>query len=381
MWFATCGRSGQMRSRSWLWVRVILGISIVGPVACGGSSRKPDGGGRDGGQEPRGCESPGEAAGEASAEQAAEASGESGADAPGEPTPGTCAADADCPGAFCVGGSCKPRPEWKPGVKLPGAYPADGNNDWTPTLRGDDLELVFVSDRAGGSGGYDLWRATRAARSDAFGGAANLGPTVNTAGDEIMPSLRKDSLELFYSADGVAGSSPKKSIYRASQTATDAAWGAGAPVSELNAAERDWGPSLLADGLTLVLASDRPGGVGGMDLYQATRSTDTLPFGTPTPVPGVNTSWEQYSGAISPDGRYIVLTYAGVGAMGLADLRIAVRPSGTGAFSIPETLGELDGPSREMHPFISRDGRFLYYSYNPDDASATVFEIRVAERK
>jgi hypothetical protein len=64
-------------------------------------------------------------------------------------------------------------------------------NDIQPNVRKDGREIVFSSNRGGGSGGQDIWSASR--DGDAWSAAANLGPAVNTAAGESRPSFSWDA--------------------------------------------------------------------------------------------------------------------------------------------------------------------------------------------
>ncbi len=68
-----------------------------------------------------------------------------------------------------------------------------------PSISGDELTIYFASDMDGGYGGKDIWVATRARKNKDFENPRNLGPTVNTPGDEMFPYLRQDSLLYFAS--------------------------------------------------------------------------------------------------------------------------------------------------------------------------------------
>jgi len=73
-----------------------------------------------------------------------------------------------------------------------------------PALSADGTTLYFVSDIPGGSGGKDLWMATRASSGDAWSKPRNLGPDINTPGNEVFPYVRKDGT-LYFSSDGQIG--------------------------------------------------------------------------------------------------------------------------------------------------------------------------------
>lgn len=73
-----------------------------------------------------------------------------------------------------------------------------------PFISTDELTLYFASDKPGGHGGYDIYKATRAKKSGKFSNITNLGTGVNTIGQEVFPTLRNDTL-LYFSSDGHPG--------------------------------------------------------------------------------------------------------------------------------------------------------------------------------
>ncbi len=70
-----------------------------------------------------------------------------------------------------------------------------------PTLDDDELTIYFASDMPGGLGGKDIWMAKRTKKTKPFDAAVNLGPTINTSGNEMFPYLRDDGV-LYFSTDG-----------------------------------------------------------------------------------------------------------------------------------------------------------------------------------
>ncbi|HLU89227.1 MAG TPA: OmpA family protein [Cyclobacteriaceae bacterium] len=73
----------------------------------------------------------------------------------------------------------------------------------TPAFSPDGEVLYFASNRPGGYGGIDLYKATKLANGD-FGNAENLGPEINTAGNEMFPRPVASGA-LFFSSDGHPG--------------------------------------------------------------------------------------------------------------------------------------------------------------------------------
>lgn len=69
-----------------------------------------------------------------------------------------------------------------------------------PAVSPDGKWLYFVSDMPGGEGGLDIWRAQLRTPTDvAF--IENLGPAINTQGDEMFPTFAPDGL-LYFSTNG-----------------------------------------------------------------------------------------------------------------------------------------------------------------------------------
>jgi peptidoglycan-associated lipoprotein len=71
-----------------------------------------------------------------------------------------------------------------------------------PALSIDEKTLYFVSDKSGGQGGKDIWKVTGGAGG--WGNPENLGPQINTEGNEVFPFVHKDGT-LYFSSDGHVG--------------------------------------------------------------------------------------------------------------------------------------------------------------------------------
>ena len=70
-----------------------------------------------------------------------------------------------------------------------------------PAVSPDGRYLYFASDMPGGFGGKDIWRINLQEKG---GSLENLGPQINTAGNEMFPYSRTDSL-LYFASDGHPG--------------------------------------------------------------------------------------------------------------------------------------------------------------------------------
>jgi len=72
-----------------------------------------------------------------------------------------------------------------------------------PSISPDGSTLYFVSDIEGGFGKKDIWKVTGAG-SGAWSKPVNLGPDINTSGDELFPYEREDGT-LYFASDGQIG--------------------------------------------------------------------------------------------------------------------------------------------------------------------------------
>lgn len=73
----------------------------------------------------------------------------------------------------------------------------------TPALSPDGKTLYFSSNRKGGYGGLDIYSAQMDGRGR-FGRVKNLGPEINTAGEELFPYVSENG-KMYFSSDGHAG--------------------------------------------------------------------------------------------------------------------------------------------------------------------------------
>ena len=134
---------------------------------------------------------------------------------------------------------------------------SDGSNMYAhPSYSPDGTCLYFSSDMPGGYGGMDLYRLDR--NGDTWSlPAINLGPSVNSAGDDVFPSLKgKDTL--FFASDAQITLGGLDVLY----TVRDSSGTWGSPVHldyPLNSQSDDFCISFNEDGNTGFVSSDRYG--------------------------------------------------------------------------------------------------------------------------
>ena len=208
-----------------------------------------------------------------------------------------------------------------------------------PSLSADGLTLFFSSDRPGGYGYTDLWMSSRASTSDPFGEAVDLGGVVNSTSRDDRPCISADGLTLYFTS-GRTGGEGDWDIWVASRASTLDPFGSPSNLSSINTAERETRPSISSDGLTLYFTSDRTGGYGGLDIWASTRSSTAEPFGEPSNLGSIVNSVDNEGGAhISADGLSLMLNSTRPGGIGGQDLWMASRDSVAMGFGIPVNLG------------------------------------------
>lgn len=134
-----------------------------------------------------------------------------------------------------------------------------------PSISADGKTLYFVSDRSGGFGGYDIYRSVKTENGE-WGTPINLGPTINSTGNEKSPFIHPDGKTLYFSSDGWMGLGGYDIFY--SRLNDDGTWST--PVNlgyPINSADDEVGFFVSTDGKKGYFASNKLKGVGGWDLY------------------------------------------------------------------------------------------------------------------
>ncbi|MCX7606706.1 MAG: OmpA family protein [Bacteroidia bacterium] len=242
--------------------------------------------------------------------------------------------------------------------------------DYAPVISADESILLFTSRRPGSTGDkiasdglpYEDIYITEKTIDGSWRTPRNIGPPLNTPTHDACIALSADgqTLFLFNSEHGgdIFMSRLKGSKWLSPKNM-------GSPINT-----KSWEPSvcLSADERTLFFVSDRPGGLGGRDIYMCRR----LPQGKwSEPVnlgPPINTPYDEDGPFFHPDGKTLFYSSNGPNSMGGFDIfRTELQSDST--WSAPVNLGyPINTPGDEIYFVLSASGLHGYYASERDDS-------------
>jgi len=143
--------------------------------------------------------------------------------------------------------------------------------------------------------------------------------------------------------------------------------------ASFNTAQLDGCPFVAPDGKTFYMASNRPGTLGGLDIWVSTRASESDPWGEPRNAgEPVNSVADDFCPTMARDGRTFYFVSRRSGGCGLGDIYVTRLRSDNG-FDAPEMLPcapmppyeAVNSPFDEFSPFPVQDagaGQGLYFS-------------------
>ena len=301
---------------------------------------------------------------------------------------GACASAIAAPSQF-GGWTQATRVEAEPGTDPSFNGPA---LDGCPFISRGGTTLYMASNRPGGLGGIDIWVARRSSPDEPWGAPQNVGAPINTEANDFCPTIDRND-HSFYFVSNRAGGCGGADLYvsRRRPGGWDEPRNLGCDV---NSAADEASPFPLPEpgtGKVLYFSSARPGGfaadapgaaAGDSDLYASEREGGGS-FAAPQLVAGVNTAFEDGQPNLRRDGRELFFFSTRPGTLGLADIYAATRASASDAWSAPVNLGpEVNSPNgAETRPSLSWDGTTLYFgSTRPGGEGAADHYVTTRER-
>ena len=198
--------------------------------------------------------------------------------------------------------------------------------DFDPAFSSDVRFVYFCSDRPGGLGGDDLYRVP--VTHAGFGEVEHLGEAVNSSGNEFAPMLSPQGDQLLFSSDRVGGSGGHD-LFAARRTAA----GIFAPAQRLpgavNTGAHEFDATFLRDGATVVFARTQDFRTDRVEVFVSSLRAEGYDAGTRLPPPANSDSHDTYGAMLdwSDTGR-ITLSARRIqeNGMDLYVMRYRLRP-------------------------------------------------------
>ena len=261
---------------------------------------------------------------------------------------------------------------------LPGASAALNTDamEGCPIEAPDGRSLFFASNRPGGHGGIDIWVAQHSSIDDGWGEPTNLPAPINSAADDFCPTPIRGGGLFFVStrAGGCGGGdiyfSRRNPIHEWRTVTHLRCADEGGP----NSSAGEMGPSYFEAGGTVFLYFS-----SGPDIY-VSEGSPPASFGPATPVADLNTGFADLRPNVGKDGLEIVFDSDRPGGLGGFDIYRATRPSVDSAWSEPINLGtRVNSTSSETRASLSWDGARLHFGSNRPGGEG-MSDIYVASR-
>jgi hypothetical protein len=197
----------------------------------------------------------------------------------------------------------------------------------------------------------------------------NLGPVVNSAFEEFLPEISKNGLSLYF-ASNRPGPIGGEDLWVSRRATPDDAWGEPLNLgASVNTIFNERSPALSRDGHFLFFATNRPGGSGGFDIWVSWRAHTRDDFGWQPPVnlgTGVNGAFGDFGPTffenddIGIPNLFFASSRPGVGGVDIYRSELGA----SGSFGPAVLIAELSTPQNDFRPTIRPDGLEVVFDSN-----------------
>ena len=230
-----------------------------------------------------------------------------------------------------------------------------------PRLSADGLRMYFAAfQHKNRDAGFDLWVSHRPRRNDPFKPPVRVeGDSINTTYRESACTVSSDGLTLIFASDRPGGMG-RSDLWMSRRKTVQDPWTR--PVNmgrELNTAHDEVCPWISTDGRRLIFGSNQ-------DLYISRRNSNDGAFPKPTKLGGaINTSGKELVGWMSPDQLILIVTARlrpNQKGKGNFDLWLFSRKSTNEPFGAAANLGGIVNSQKDDGcPTFSPDGKTMFF--------------------
>ncbi|MBX7108346.1 MAG: OmpA family protein [Chitinophagales bacterium] len=187
-----------------------------------------------------------------------------------------------------------------------------------------------------------------------------LGDAINTDAPEYLPSLTGDEKTIIFTRRPGNGRSSNEDFFESHMVSEQ--WSHATPLTEINTAYNEGAQSITPDGnIIYFVVCDKPNGYGSCDIYFTQKRGDEWSVPENVGAPVCSNAWETQP-SIAADGKTLYFVSTRQGGKGGSDIWYSVKDK-NGRWSVPQNAGDSVNTSfDEKTPFIHPDGKTLYFS-------------------
>ena len=186
----------------------------------------------------------------------------------------------------------------------------------------------------------------------------NIKEGINTSGHDASIALSADGQKLFVYKDTDIGSGD---IYMSERVGNDWTY----PIKlniNINSDYWEGSASLSADETTLYFSSEKPGGLGGKDIYKSVKREDGIWDEAQNLGAKINTHLDEDAPFIHPDGKTLYFSSKGHNSMGGYDIFVSELNENK-TWKTPENIGyPINTTADDIYYVVTADGSKGYYS-------------------
>ncbi|MNK09484.1 Photosystem I chlorophyll a apoprotein A2 [compost metagenome] len=231
--------------------------------------------------------------------------------------------------------------------------------DYFPSITADGSQLIFSRNVEGNE---DFFTSTL--KDKTWSKPIPLSDKINTSKyNEGAQSITPDGLYLFFTGCNRPDGLGRCDIYVSHKDGKE--WGEPFNLgATINSPYWESQPAISPDGGTLYFVSNRPGGVGGYDIWKSSLKADGY-WSVPENLgPEINTPYDEHTPFLHPDGKTLYFSSDGWPGMGNKDIFMS-RAEENGKWSKPENLGyPINTLNEETGLIVTPDGSSGLFSSN-----------------
>jgi outer membrane protein OmpA-like peptidoglycan-associated protein len=242
--------------------------------------------------------------------------------------------------------------------------------EYSPVISADESMLIFTSRRQGTTGNrkdvdnefFEDIYVSKKTETGTWGRPENIGTTINTEFHEACNGISNDGKELYIFRETHGGD-----IYKCVQKA-DGNWSSPERMEHINTKHEEASITFSGDGKMMIFSSDRPGGIGRLDLYFCTKN-DKGEWSAPQNIgTTINTQYDEDSPFLNNDATTLFFSSAGFNTMGGYDIFKSTFVDGK--WTEPVNMGyPINTTDDDIYYVESGDGIHGYYASVRSDGS------------